>query len=229
MSAQPPPENPLPPGSGQPPPGYWQPPPGGPPPWRPPPAIDESRVRPRKLWYFVAAAVFAACVIGAVVLGYFTVKGVFGPVTNFTAPGSADVRLDAGEGRSIYQRGDESFPREDVRCEVRGLESGSRPGLSQTVGDFKITRGDERTGAYLALLDFEAPVADSYRVTCRGARADLAVGPKAAVGSFIARIFGAIGLFFTGIVLGAAVAVPTLVMRNRHRERLQNEAIVRGG
>ena len=70
-------------------------------------------------------------------------------------------------------------------------------------------------------------MADRYRVECDvpgGGRENLAVGPRAEVGSLIARIFGAIGLFFAGIILGAAVAVPTLVMRNRSRQRLEQEA-----
>ena len=218
--------------TGPPPPGYWQPPAGGPPPWRPPPEIDKSLIRPRTLWYYVAALLFAACMIGAIALGYVLIKDAFGPLTRFTAPGSVEVTLKAGEGRSVYEQlidRAQASTFQEPRCEVRGLSSASRPGLSDPTGSFQLDRNGR---AYVARLNFEAPVDDRYRVACRGSGAGtpipLAVGPKARVGTFVARIFGAIGLGFASFILGAAIAVPTLVMRNKHRQRLEQEAIARG-
>ena len=144
MSTQPP-ENPWPAGGAPPPPGYWQPPPGSPPPWRPPPAIDKSRIRPRTFWYFVAAALFAACIIGSGLVGFNAVKHFFGPFDRFTAPGSVVVALEKGEGRSIYQQGSSNFSAGDFRCSARGEGTFSRPALTATTGSFEFSRGDGRT------------------------------------------------------------------------------------
>ena len=201
--------------------------------------VDKSRIRPGA-WAFALAAIPAllgiaaaiVLVIGAVNAGTRTIDRFTAPLTHFTAPGSAAVRLHAGEGQTIYttaggSRGAGPPNSGDLSCAVRG-PGGRRADLS---ANENVTLRQDGT-RYRSLYDFTAPAAGTTRVRCRPALPargplKLAIGPRFEVGEvlgIVLRIIGALAALFLGFGLGVGVGVLVGVLRDRSKRSLQAEA-----
>jgi hypothetical protein len=201
--------------------------------------VDRSRIRPRA-WAFALAAIPAllgiataiVLVIGAVDAGTRTIDRFTDPLTHFTAPGSAAVRLQADERQTIYTAAadaDRLGPpnSDDVSCAVRG--PGGR--FAPLSANENVTLRQHGT-RYRSLYDFTAPAAGTTRVRCRPAlRArgplELAIGPRFEVGEvlgIVLRVIGALGALFLGFGLGVGVGVLVGVLRDRSERSLQAEA-----
>jgi Protein of unknown function (DUF2510) len=201
--------------------------------------IDKSRIRPRA-WAFALAAIPAlvgiaaaiVLVIGAIGAGTRTIDRFTAPLTHFTAPGSAAVQLDAGEGRTIYttdasSRGAEPPNSGDLRCAVRG--PGGRTASLSANDDVTLRQNGTR---YRSLYDFTAPAAGTARVHCSPAARvrgplELAIGPRFEVGEVVGivlRVLGALAALFLGFGLGVGVGVLVGVLRDRSERNLQAEA-----
>jgi hypothetical protein len=200
--------------------------------------VDKSRIRPRA-WAFALAAIPAligiaaaiVLVIGAINAGTRTVDRFTAPLTHFTAPGSAAVTLQAGEGQTIYttagSRGTGPPNSGDLSCTVRG-PGGQSAALSTNEN---VTLHQNGTH-YRSLYDFTAPAAGTARVSCRPApRArgplELAIGPRFEVGEVVGivlRVIGALAALFVGFGLGVGVGVLVGVLRDRSKRSLQAES-----
>jgi hypothetical protein len=201
--------------------------------------VDHSRIRPRA-WAFALAAIpvllgIAAAivlVVGAINAGTRTIDRFSAPLTHFAAPGSAAVRLHAGEAQTIYTpaagfRGAGQPNSGDLSCAVRG--PGGRSAALSANENVTLHQGDTR---YRSLYDFTAPAAGTTRVHCRpalraGGRLELAIGPRFEVGEvlgIVLRVIGALAALFLGFVLGAGVGALVGVLRERSKRRLQAEA-----
>ena len=201
--------------------------------------VEASRIRPRA-WTFALAAVPAllgitaaiVLVIGAVNAGTRTIDRFTAPLTHFAAPGSAAVKLDAGEAQTIYTiaagSGAAGSPNSgDVRCAVRG--PGGRSAALSSNENVTLRRNGTR---YRSLYDFTAPAAGTTRVRCRPALQGhgplrLAIGPRFQVGEvlgIVLRVIGALAALFFGFGLGVGVGVLVGVLRDRSKRRLQAEA-----
>jgi hypothetical protein len=201
--------------------------------------VDKSRIRPRA-WAFALAAIPAGLgiaaaivlVIGAIGAGTRTIDRFTAPLAHFTAPGSAPVRLHAGEGQTIYttaagSRGAAPPSSGDLSCAVRG-PGGHSVALS---ANENVTLRHDGT-RYRSLYDFTAPAAGTTRVRCRPApRArgplELAIGPRFEVGEvlgIVLRVIGAGAALFVGFGLGVGVGVLVGVLRDRSERSLQAEA-----
>ena len=204
--------------------------------------VDKSRIRPRA-WAFAFAAIPAllgigaaiVLVIGAINAGTRTIDRFTAPLAHFTAPGSAAVRLEAGEGRTIYttpagSRGAGPPNSGDLSCAVRGPGGRNAP-LS---ANENVTLRQDGT-RYRSLYDFTAPAAGTTRVRCRpatGARGplELAIGPRFEVGDvlgIVLRVIGAVVALFLGFGLGVGVGVLVGVLRDRSERSLQAETAER--
>jgi hypothetical protein len=201
--------------------------------------VDQSRIRPRA-WAFALAAFPAllgiaaaiVLVIGAIGAGTRTIDRFTAPLTHFTAPGSAAVRLRAGEGQTIYETAAGSrragTPNSgDLRCAVRG--PGGRS-VALSANDSVTLRQDGTR--YRSLYDFTAAAAGITRVSCRPALPargplELAIGPRFEVGEvlgIVLRVIGALAALFLGFGLGVGVGVLVGVLRDRSKRSLQAEA-----
>jgi Protein of unknown function (DUF2510) len=200
--------------------------------------VDKSRIRPRA-WAFALAAIPAligiaaaiVLVVGAVNAGTRTVDRFTAPLTHFTAPGSAAVTLQAGEGQTIYatagSRGTGPPNSGDLRCTVRG-PGGQSAALS---ANENVTLRQNGT-RYGSLYNFTAPAAGTTRVSCRPAPGahgplELAIGPRFEVGEVVGivlRVIGALAALFLGFGLGVGVGVLVGVLRDRSKRRLQAES-----
>ena len=222
------------PGTPPPPRSYWVPPPPAP----PRPSIDSSLIRPRRLWYWVAGAVFVAGAAVAVVLSVATFRSVTGDITQFSTPNEVTVDLEPGDRRTIYVQtlmdgsetvvGSSPPTSDELVCRVVGPTGPTE--VSDITGSFTLTRGDDE---YQALLRFEARSSGAHRVSCRERRPEtehgipgepLAIGPYVGVSGFIGSIFGIFASFLGGALLAILIAVLTAVLRHRHRRRLEHEA-----
>ena len=203
----------------------------GPPPPRPP--IDPALVRPRTAWYWIAGAVLVASVATSALVLVSTVRAFTGPITRFTTPSAATVRIEPGEESTIYLRTgvtDGGLPSSepsaaDLACAVRG-SAGDRPVPEESTAGFTLTRGSEE---YVARLDFEARRGGTYRVRCRhrddpARRIQLAVGPRLRVFRLVAGILGGLGAFFGGTAAAVLIAGLTALLRETRRSRLEREA-----
>ena len=201
--------------------------------------VDKSRIRPRA-WAFALAAIPAllgiaaaiVLVIGAINAGTRTIDRFAAPLTHFTAPGSAAVRLHAGERQTIYtpdagSRGAGPPNSGDLSCAARG-PGGRSAALS---ANENVTLHQDHT-RYRSLYDFTAPAAGTMRVRCRpalraGGRLELAIGPRFEVGEvlgIVLRVIGALAALFLGFGLGAGVGALVGVLRERSKRSLQAEA-----
>ena len=205
----------------------------------PPPEVDKSRIRPRA-WAFALAAIPAllgiaaavVLVIGAIDAGTRTIDRFTAPLTHFTAPGSATVKLRAGEAQTIYtpdagSRGAGPPNSGALSCAVRG--PGGRSAALSANENVTLHQGDTR---YRSLYDFTAPAAGTTRVRCRPAlradgRLELAIGPRFEVSEvlgIVLRVIGALAALFLGFGLGAGVGALVGVLRERSKRSLQAEA-----
>lgn len=201
--------------------------------------VDESRIRPRS-WAFALAAIPAllgiaaatVLVIGTIDAGTRTIDRFTAPLTHFTAPGSAAVRLQAGEGQTIYttaegSRGAVPPNSGDLSCAVRG--PGGRSATLSANDNVTLSQNGTR---YRSLYDFTARVTGTTRIRCRPAlRArgplELAIGPRFEVGEvlgIVLRVIGALAALFLGFGLGVGVGVLVGVLRDRSKRSLQAEA-----
>jgi hypothetical protein len=201
--------------------------------------VDPSRIRPRA-WAFALAAIPAllgiaaaiVLVIGAVNAGTRTIDRFTAPLTHFTAPGSTAVRLQSGEGQTIYaaptgSRGAAPPNSGDLRCSVSGP---GRRNVALSANDNVTLR--QNGVRYHSLYDFTARTTGTARVRCRPTdRAHgplkLAIGPRFEVGEvlgIVLRAVGALAALFFGFGLGVGVGVLVGVLRDRSKRRLQAEA-----
>ncbi len=201
--------------------------------------VDKSHIRPGA-WAFALAAIPAligiaaaiVLVVGAVNAGTRTVDRFTAPLTHFTAPGSAAVSLQGGEGQTIYTTAAGSRrtgpPNSgDLSCTVRGPD-GQSAALS---ANDNVTLRQNGTH-YRSLYDFTAPAAGTTRVSCRPtlrARGplELAIGPRFEVGEVVGivlRVIGALAALFLGFGLGVGVGVLVGVLRDRSKRSLQAQA-----
>lgn len=201
--------------------------------------IDKSRIRPPAGAFALAAipallgiAAAVVLVIGAIGAGTRTIDRFTAPLTHFTAPGSATVRLHAGEGQTIYattagSRGAGAPNSGDLRCAVRG--PGRRSAALSSNENVTLRQNGTR---YRSLYDFTAPAAGTTRVRCRpalraGGPLDLAIGPRFEVGEvlgIVLRVIGALAALFLGFGLGVGVGVLVGVLRDRSERSLRAEA-----
>lgn len=224
MSYQPPPPPPPPPGP-QPPYGYGAYPP--PPPqgwWTPPPRIDPKRLRPSRLWYWLAGVPPLVGTVVAVVFVAAFVEELDPDIDNFRSNRAAVVDVKDGD-RAIYIQTRENnrtlvVPPDELRCNVTALDGGERVPVDRA-GSSTL---DVNSDSYAREFSFDAPRDGRYRVICEGPEnARLAIGPDLSLGLF-APLALAVGSFLAGLIAAAVIAIVTAVRRSNHKQRLQREA-----
>lgn len=198
--------------------------------------MDPSLLRPSTVWYWIAGIIGLAGVAIAVVLfvGFVgsLINDLNGPLTHLRAPGEATIELDAGAKRTIYRQIRDASgpiavaPGAQVECTV------ARGGTEIEVGDAFDWTLERDADRYKALFDFEAPEPGGYRVTCQSSGnaaqpVPLAIGETFGLLDFLKRLGGVLGAFFGGLGIACTIAIVTVVRRDHHKRRLQQEAVQR--
>jgi hypothetical protein len=193
--------------------------------------IPPDRLRPSRLWYWVAGAVGLAAVAVAVLIAYSLIFGpLLSDLTHLDAPGDVTIELESGAERTIYAQTRDSGGRtesvDDASITCRVTRAGDGPVELDDAGELTVTKGDD---SYDALFEFEAPASGSYDVRCQdtaqpGHSRPLAIGEHVKI---FLGIFGAFGAFLAGAGIATAIGAITWARRRSHRRRLQDEAAQR--
>ncbi|TWV57101.1 serine/arginine repetitive matrix protein 2 [Streptomyces misionensis] len=187
---------------------------GGPPPA--PPVIPARDLRPRRLWYVVAALLGVVLVGTGVTLVVLVIKNTVESVDTahrFAAGGQRTFSFTQGKTRAIYVFQPE---RGHVDCRVPSALADS---LTKPAGTFRVTRGAR---SWDRVLELTPRTGGDYPVTCASEvpGAEFALGDKPEVGGMVGGILAAIGCFLTAALAVPAICIVTAVRRGRHRRRL---------
>ncbi|NGO69711.1 serine/arginine repetitive matrix protein 2, partial [Streptomyces boncukensis] len=185
---------------------------GGPPP--PPPRIPAKDLRPRRVWYVVAAVLALVLAgAGATVLGLTMKKSVDAIDTDRSFPGggSRTVSLTSGETKAIYvsQSG-----KGRVDCRIPGLPSGS---MTHPDSDFVVSSGSR---TWERVFEVKPGSSGEYTLSCTSERkATFALGDKPEVGATVAGVVAGIGLLLAALAAVVTISIVTAVRRGRDRTR----------
>ncbi|MEU8694743.1 serine/arginine repetitive matrix protein 2 [Streptomyces sp. NPDC048665] len=195
----------------------WGAPYGGPPPVpSAPPNIPAGDLRPRRIWYLVAALLGLVLAGVGVALVVVTVKDTLNSVDtdrSFASGQSRTFSFVQGKTKAIYvsQSG-----KGRVVCRIPGMPSGS---VTQPDSTFRITLGSR---TWDRVLEVKPGSSGDYTLTCTSEfpSAEFALGDKPQVGSMVGGIVAAVGCFLAAAASTVAICVVTAVRRSRHRRRL---------
>jgi hypothetical protein len=199
----------------------------------PAPKIDPKRLRPSRLWYWVAGAIAVAGVVLAGFLFFSILRPLFDDVDKFGTGQPVTVNLDKGEERTIYAQTAGSpaspglqttdVPADDLECKVDG--PGESPVEVSRADSFTLTKNADK---YQAKFEFKARASGKHVVQCTylpdtGASPALAVGPHFGTVGFVARLLGFFAALFGGPLVGGLLAGGVALLRHRSKKRLQEE------
>ncbi|MGW7525293.1 serine/arginine repetitive matrix protein 2 [Streptomyces sp. NPDC054783] len=191
----------------------WGPPYGGPPP--PPVNIPAKDLRPRRIWYLVAALL--GLVLAGVGIAFIvaTVKDTVNSIDTAHSFSSGDSRTFSfvrGKTKAIYvsQSG-----QGHVVCRIPDMRSGS---MTQPDSTFRITLGSR---SWDRVLEVKPGSSGDYTLTCTSELpAEFALGDKPRVGATIGSIAVGIVCFLAALAVATTITIVTTVRRGRHRRRL---------
>ncbi|MFG3205866.1 serine/arginine repetitive matrix protein 2 [Streptomyces sp. NPDC048192] len=195
-------------------PNPWGPPYGGPPPV--PPGIPAQDLRPRRVWYVVAAVLGLVLMGAGIALIAVTVVDSVNSVDtsrSFAAGASRTFRFEKGKTKAIYvsQSG-----QGHVDCRILGMRSGS---MTQPSSTFRVTAGSR---SWERVFEVKPGSTGDYTLACTAEQpgAEFALGDKPRVATMVGGILGGIGFFLAGFFGAVAIVIVTAVRRSRHRKRL---------
>ncbi|MCS0602969.1 serine/arginine repetitive matrix protein 2 [Streptomyces sp. LP11] len=177
--------------------------------------IPAKDLRPRRVWYLVAALLALLLSAAGVTVIVVTVRDAVNSVDTERSFSEGDARtfhLVQGETKAIYvsQSG-----QGHVECRIPELRDGS---MTQPDSGFRVTLGSR---TWERVFEVRPGSTGDYAITCTSERpAEFALGEKPEVGSTVGGIFAAIGCFLAAVAGAVAISVVTAVRRNRHRRRL---------
>ncbi|MEU6090098.1 serine/arginine repetitive matrix protein 2 [Streptomyces sp. NPDC047085] len=191
----------------------WGAPYGGPPP--PPPNIPAKDVRPRRIWYLVAALLGLVLAGLGTVFIVLTVKNTVDSIDTARSFSSGDSRTFSfvqGKTKAIYVS---ASGRGRVDCRIPGMPSGT---MRQPDSSFQITVGSR---TWERVFEVTPDAGGDYTLTCTSEQpAEFALGDKPHVGATIGSIAAGVGCFLAAFVVSVTIVVVTAVRRSRHRQRL---------
>ncbi|MEV6112349.1 serine/arginine repetitive matrix protein 2 [Streptomyces sp. NPDC052109] len=191
----------------------WGPPYGGPPPV--PLDIPAKDLRPRRIWYLVAALLGLVLVGAGIAFIVATVKNTMDSIDtahSFSGGDSRTFSFVEGQTKAIYvsQSGTGH-----VDCRIPEMRSGS---MTQPSSTFRITLGSR---TWDRVFEVKPGSTGDYTLTCTSELpAEFALGDRPEVGAAIGSIAAGIGCFIAGFAAAATIIVVTAVRRSRHRRRL---------
>ncbi|MEV7156233.1 serine/arginine repetitive matrix protein 2 [Streptomyces misionensis] len=187
---------------------------GGPPPA--PPVIPAKDLRPRRLWYVVAALLGAVLVGTGGTLVVLAIKDTVNSVDTAHTFAGGEPRtfgFTRGKTRAIYVS-QSRWGHVDCRIPRELADS-----LTKPAGTFRVTHG---VRSWDRVLEFTPRTSGDYPVICTSEvpGAVFALGDKPEVGGMVGGILAAVGCFLTAAVAVPAICIVTAVRRGRHRRRL---------
>ncbi|MGI5348214.1 serine/arginine repetitive matrix protein 2 [Streptomyces sp. CA-250714] len=185
---------------------------GGPP---PPSMIPAKDVRPRRIWYLVAALLALALAGSGAAVLVVTVKDAVSSVDtarSFPGGGSQTFSLTEGETKAIFvsQSG-----KGQVNCRIPEMRSGS---MTRPDSTFRVTAGSR---TWERVFEVKPGSSGDYSLTCTSERqAQFAMGDKPRVGATVGVTFAAFALFFAALAAAVTISAVTAIRRSSHRRQL---------
>src|SRR5262245_20254159 len=203
-------------GGGSPPPGGYHPPGGYFPPGYPPP--QQPKVRPGRIWYLAAVAIFAAG-LAWLIVGIVSVVNTIDDLQRLPLPAGGTITLTHSGGYIVYYEGpgaqNGNIPNFHIR--ITPASSGAAVGSLRQYGSQVTYNIGSRHGRAVLTLNITHP--GTFRVTATGkpvSGAGLAFG-----GSIASGIVGALLPGLPLILIGALGAVLLLVIRIVRKRSVQ--------
>jgi hypothetical protein len=172
-------------------------------------------VRPRRIWY-VVAAVLALVLSGAgAAVIVVTVKDTVNSVdSDRSFPGGSSQKFSFTEGETkavfVSQAGEGQ-----VSCRAPEMESGA---MTRPDSTYRVTLGSR---TWERVFEVKPGSSGDYTLTCTSdQQAEFAVGDKPEVGATVGGIFAAVGLFIAAVGSAVTITIVTTIRRGRHRRRL---------
>lgn len=181
--------------------------------------VDRPELRPRRVWFVVAALVAAGVVAVALVAAQFAAGGTVGQ--QFTLGQPVRVQLSASHPKMVWARADEPAL-SNLHCAVQPL--GFVQDNVAVVNVATYGRSVERDAygqRWRGVLTVASSPAGSYELTCTsdrpgGASASVAVGDAPRFLDPRSRLLGGAVLFgLVGIGMSASVAIAVVVASRR--------------
>lgn len=191
----------------------WGAPYGSPPP--PPRNIPAKDLRPRRIWYLVAALLGLVLAGAGTAFIVVTVNHAVHSIDTAQSFSSGDSRTFSfvqGKTQAIYvsQSG-----KGHVNCRIPGMRSGA---MTQPDSTFQITLGSR---TWERVFEVKPGSSGNYTLTCTSELpAEFALGDKPQVGATVGSIAAGIGCFLAAFATAATIIIVTAVRRSRHRRRL---------
>ncbi|MGW2705553.1 serine/arginine repetitive matrix protein 2 [Streptomyces sp. NPDC001340] len=182
---------------------------------QPPPNIPAKDLRPRRIWYLVAALlglVLAGVGAAFIVVTVMNTVDSVNTARSFSSGDSRTFDFVQGKTEAIYvsQSG-----KGQVDCRIPGMESGS---MTQPDSTFHITIGSR---TWERVFEVNPASSGKYTVTCTSELpAEFALGDKPRVGATIGGIAAGVVCFLAAFATSVTIVVVTAVRRSRHRRRL---------
>ena len=176
-----------------------------------PNVIDPAEVRPRRVWFVVAAF---GIVIG-IALGVGML--VFGITTG---AGSRDKKFGDGETVTVSLKPDAAIyePEGSPGGGSCRVTSASGQAVSVARPGYRFTTSSNGESWQLAGL-VRVPSAGEYQVTCTGGDGRYAVGQAPRPSRLLIGILSMIGFFMVGVAGGVVTIIVVAVRRSRYRTR----------
>jgi hypothetical protein len=184
------------------------------------PPVDSSELRPKPMWFFVAAGIGVVGIVAGVLMLIYGIGGISAPMIRTFGEGeTVSVRLD--QDTAIYTA--DGATRYEATCVVTSADG--KPVPTSTVGYSFTKQADGRQWQLLRTFPISTP--GDYRVACTEARGPYAIADQPDVSRFVVGMVSLFALSGLGIVIGAVLAVVVGVKRGNHRRRLLDERLRR--
>ncbi|MCK1818278.1 serine/arginine repetitive matrix protein 2 [Streptomyces sp. XM83C] len=177
--------------------------------------VPAKDLRPRRVWYLVAAVVGLLLAGAGIALVVAAVKDTVRSIDtdrSFSGGESRTFEFVTGETKAIYvsQSG-----QGHVECRIPEMRTGS---MTEPDSTFTVTVGSR---TWERVFEVKPGSSGDYALTCTSELpAEFALGDKPQVGATIGGIAAGIGCFVAAVLVAAAITVVTAVRRGRHRRRL---------
>ncbi|GAB3410667.1 hypothetical protein [Flindersiella endophytica] len=183
-----------------------------------PPPVDSSELRPKRMWFLVAAGIALAGIVAGVAMLVYGIGGIAQPMDKtFDEGETVTARLD--QNTAIYLATDETV----IRTNCTATSADGKPVQVDPPGYAFTKTADGRDWRLIGTVRITTP--GDYDLACTESPGPYALADEPDVSRFV---IGLVALFVVsglGILVGGIIAIVVGVKRSNHRRRLTDERL----